>query len=315
MWYLIAAAILVLVILPPLFLSYLIFAGVLVRTKKTKWARGISMEEDRQLAQMYEEGCAWEEKNRARKTAVTVKSGSLTLAGEYFDFGAKRAVIVIPGRMETCVYSYFFASPYEKCGFNVLVIDNRAHGESDGRLNCLGYREEKDVLAWAAFLHDKKGNESVLLHGVCVGSSTALFALVDPACPAYVDRMVADGIYASFYETFRTHMIEQHHPTFPFVPCVMLYVRLFCGGDPKHDGPLARISRLEKPILFLHSEEDVFSLPARTRTIYEKCTAPKRIVWFEKGAHSRLRVTDPEKYDRAVAEFLTDPPEKKAEEK
>ena len=37
-----------------------------------------------------------------------------TLIGEYFDFGKDRCVIILPGRCESLMYSYYFAPPYEK---------------------------------------------------------------------------------------------------------------------------------------------------------------------------------------------------------
>ena len=72
------------------------------------------------------------------------------------------------------------------------------------------------------------------------------------------------------------------------------------------DGPLYRIEKMKKPVLFLHSREVIYSKPEVSAEIFEKCAAPHRVVWFEHGEHSRIRIVDREKYDRSIRDFLSD---------
>ena len=298
-------ALLLLVVAPTMAMSYAIFTVVLVRTKPEKWGRECSMPEDEVQRRIYEDGEVFEAAHLDKKRAVDIENDGFHLCGEYFDFGQKRAVIIIPGRMEGCRYSYHFAYPYERAGYNVLVIDNRSHGLSEGKYNSLGFKEYRDILAWGRFLHDTCGNESVVLHGVCIGSSTALFAMTAPDCPPYMAAMTADGMYVTFYETFKNHMIQQGRPLYPFIWEVMLYVRLLAGANVVTDGPRKRIGGMRRPILFLHSREDQFSLPDKAEILYGLCpSSEKRMVWFDHGEHSRIRITDPEAYDRAVTAYL-----------
>ena len=78
------------------------------------------------------------------------------------------------------------------------------------------------------------------------------------------------------------------------------------------DGPIKRIGNMKKPILFIHSKEDVFSLPEKAQALYDKCQSEKKLVWFEHGAHSRVRINDPEGYDKAIVDFYTDLAKKEA---
>ena len=293
-------------ILPAFLLSYLIYSIILVRTKPSKWGRECSFPEDEDYVRMFDQGLAWNEKYRDRVKETEVTSDGFRLKGEYFDFGGKSAVIIIPGRTESLLYSYYFAEPYRAMGMNVLVIDNRSHGLSEGRYVSLGFKEYRDILAWAKLLHEEFGNESVVLHGICIGSSVALFALVSPDCPDYVRGMTVDGMYVNFYESFRLHMIEQRRPLFPFLWIVMWYLKIFAGADAMHDGPEKRMPLLTKPILFLHSCEDGYSLPEKAELLYNLCTADKKLVWFPTGAHSRLRINHQDEYDRAVVDFWSE---------
>ncbi len=307
-WIYVLLAVAVLFVLPALVVSAGIYIILLVRTKPDKFGRKCSFPDDEEYVRLYNKGLAWGEKWKDHKRDVSIVSDGLRLVGEYFDFGGENAALIIAGRTECLLYSYFFAEPFRSAGWNVLVIDNRAHGLSEGRVSSLGYREYRDVLGWCRLLHDELGNQKVMMHGICIGASTALFAAVDENCPDYVAGMSAEGMYVNFYESFLNHikLDRPKAPRFPVIPLTMLMMRVFSGANVVTDGPLWRIDRLKKPILFLHSREDQFSLPEKAQELYDKCTAPKRIVWFDRGAHSRIRINTPEPYDEAIRQFLAE---------
>lgn len=279
-----------------------VYRSQLVRRSKDEWARGVcSFPEDPEAVRMFNEGMAWGAQNAAHKTDLHIENDGLNLYGEWFDFGFPRTVFLLSGRAEALTYSYYFAIPYKALGYNVLVIDGRAHGKSDGKYNTVGLREYRDVLAWLRLL--EKTGQRVLLHGVCIGSATALYAATDPACPGCVDGVIADGAFTTFAETFRTHMKQLHKPTFPVLQECMFLLFLHSGKNPFTHGPYYSVPRLKVPILFLHSREDVFSLPERAEQIIARTKSDKMVVWFPHGKHSHLRVTDPARYDGALRDF------------
>ncbi|MBP5271148.1 MAG: hypothetical protein ILO42_09350 [Clostridia bacterium] len=309
LWVYIAIGVfLFLFLFPTLIMSYVLYSVLLVRNKKEKWGRECSIPDDEEYRRMFDIGLEFEKKYRDTKKEVSVVSDGLRLAGEYFDFGGDRAVLIIAGRMESLLYSYYFAEPFRAAGLNVLVIDNRAHGNSEGKVSSLGYKEYRDVLCWCRLLHDELGNRKITLHGICIGASTALFAAVARECPEWIDSIIVEGMYVNFYESFRNHMIYDRpdKPRFPIMQGVMFHILCISGANVVTDGPLKRIPKLNKPILFLHSREDKYSLPDKAELLCEKCTAPKRIVWFDRGAHSRIRINNTEKYDEAIKSFLSD---------
>ena len=305
LYWAIPAAVVGLFLLPTMAVAGIIYTVLLVRTSKKKWDRSCSIPTDEEYCRMFDIGIEWDKQYGACKHPVEIVSDGFRLAGEYFDFGAKKAVIIIPGRMESLLYSYFFAEPFRVGGCNVLVIDNRSHGLSEGRVVSLGFREYRDILGWSKLLHDELGNEAVILHGICIGAEVAVFALTSKDCPDYLRGMVAEGMFTNFYQSFRNHMIDGCHPLFPLAGEVMLLTRIFSHARAVTDGPLKRIPGLKKPILFLHSREDIFSVPAQADALYAACgSEQKKLVWFPVGAHSRIRINDAEAYDRAIVDYL-----------
>ncbi|MBQ3331054.1 MAG: alpha/beta hydrolase [Ruminococcus sp.] len=303
-WIWIIIAIIVFGVLPLPILGFYLYAVLLVRTSKKKWGRECSIPDDEEYKRMFDIGIAWDEKYASYKQPVEIVSDGFKLVGEYYDFGSDISVIIIAGRMESLLYSYYFAEPYRRLGYNILVIDNRAHGLSEGRFLSLGFKEYRDILRWGELLHDRFHQKSIVLHGICIGSSVGLFALCAPECPEYFKGMVAEGMYTTFCDSFVNHLIDGSHKKEPATFFVMHYIKLFTGADVVHDGPLYRIDQLRKPILFIHSREDVFSLPEEVQRVYDRCQSEKKLVWFDKGAHSRVRINAPERYDETVIDFF-----------
>ena len=286
--------------------GFLIYKILLVRTKPEKWNRFYEGNSDDELTIIHKLGMQWGDKYDAFRTDVEIRSDGLKLVGQYFDFGSDRAVIIVPGRMEALYYSMHYAEPYRAAGLNVLVIDNRAHGNSEGKYNSAGFKEWADVLRWAEFLHDK-GNRKIMLHGICVGSATVLYAMTSDKCPDYVCCMAADGMYETFKETTANHFKERKKPLFPALNIVLWKLKKQCGVDPAKEGPITYIEKMNKPILFLHGVKDEFSFADKAQGLYDKCPSKdKRIVWFNEGKHSRLRMHNESEYDGAIIDFTKD---------
>lgn len=279
----------------------------LVRTSPEKWGRTCSFPDDAEQVQMWNDGIAWMEQNRHRITELQIENDGLQLFGEYFDFGADRCVIILPGRCESLVYSYYFAPPYEKAGFNILVIDTRCHGKSDGKYNTIGVKESQDVLAWAKLVCEKFGKQDIYFHGICIGTSSALFALSDPNCPDYLRGLVTEGCYVSFSETFKRHMMALKRPTFPVLQLAMWQIYRHTGTNVYKQKPISAIRKINPGcrVLFLYGEKDIFSIPEKSRKLFAACVAKdKKLVWFHKGGHSHLRINNTEKYDQAIIDFF-----------
>ncbi|MBR6350661.1 MAG: alpha/beta hydrolase [Lachnospiraceae bacterium] len=282
-----------------------VYETTLVRTSPEKWGRCCSAPENEEQLAMWNAGCAWADAHKDKMTEVEIENDGFHLYGEYYDFGCKRAVIIIPGRSESLMYSYFFAPPYEKAGCNVFVIDIRSHGKSDGVYDYIGVGEDRDTMKWAELLHDRFGNEQVLIHGICMGAGTGILILSRPDYPKYIAGQISEGCYISFYESYKRHMIEQKRPTFPVLPMVMSLIKKHTGTDVSKTKPIDYIDKVKVPFLFICGEKDPFSLPEKSRELFAKCGSDKKeIVWFPTGNHSHLRFSNTEGFDQAIIDFV-----------
>ena len=283
-----------------------VYLNNLRRANKDTWGRGHASCDDANILSMYAIGMEWHKQNVAYKTDVHITRDGFNLYGEYYDLGYDRCVMILSGRTESLEYGYYFAIPYAKLGYNVLVVDPRAHGLSDGEFNTVGFEESKDALSWAAYVHDNFGAKSVLFHGICIGSAAAVLALTSDTCPSYVVGMVAEGMFANFGESMKEHLIEKKKPVFMLNSMISMWMKHYTGYSMKY-GPINVIDKLTKPLLMLHSKEDLYSKPVLAQKLFDKAGSEhKQLTWFDHGRHSMLRITDTTKYDETIAQWVAD---------
>ena len=64
---------------------------------------------------------------------------------------------------------------------------------------------------------------------------------------------------------------------------------------------------MNKPILFIYSKEDIYSLPELGQKLYDICPSKEiRLEYFPHGAHSHVRINNTEAYDSKISSFLVD---------
>ena len=288
-------------IVPPI-----VFDAVLKRSRPDKWSRDVCSDPKNEgIVYMWNESLRFREKyaeNEVELSAVT--EDGLHLEALYYDFGSDTAVIILPGRPEPCIYSLYYAFPYAEKKVNVLAMDVRSHGLSEGTYSGCGYMEQFDVLAYIKLL-EERGVKRIILHGVCVGSSIASFVAARPDCPASVKAIITDGLYVHFYETLKRRIAQKKGMVYPAIFYFRHRIKKMYGTDILKEGPIVNVTKFRIPCLMMASKEDIFSLPKKTQKLFNLNASPeKELVWFEHGPHSHLRRVDTEKYDSCVNKMI-----------
>lgn len=283
--------------------SYIIFVKTLKRTSREKWGRGPSSDAP-ELMEMDRIGMAWQADHEAYRKDVHIVNEGLNLYGEYYDLGYDKVAMILSGRTESLRYGYYFAKPYVESGYNILVVDPRAHGNSDGTYNTLGFDEHRDDLAWCRYLNKTFGIEHIVLHGVCIGAAGGLYTATAADCPACVKGLVTEGMFIYFGESMRNNLTQRKKLLPPILQCIDFWLRKNTGHSMMY-GPIHVIDKMEKPILMIQGKEDRQSKPENAQKLFEKCgSREKQLVLLDIGGHSRLRINQTEQYDAAVKAFL-----------
>ena len=254
---------------------------------------------------MFNQGMKWREEHLDKKKDVEVVSQGIKLLGEYFDFGFEKSIILMPGRTETCYYACYYAPTFVEAGYNVLTIDPRAHGLSEGKILTLGKLEGLDLIEWSKLLHDKFGAKSIVLYGLCGGGTASCVALLDKDCPNYVKGFVSDGMFYSFFNVYRRHIIDEKHPVYPVIWEVLGKIKRHNGVNPYKLTPKNLIDKVKVPTLFLTGELDKFAISKEAYKLYDLCGSKQKQIHLIKNArHSHLRYDNLKDYNEAVIPFL-----------
>ena len=111
---------------------------------------------------------------------VTVRShDGLKLAGKYYE-GAPGAPLMLFFHGYRSTAERDGSGGFQLCrekGWHILMVDQRAHGESEGGTITFGVRERYDCQTWARYAAKRMGPETpVFLWGVSMGAATVLMA-------------------------------------------------------------------------------------------------------------------------------------------
>lgn len=191
-----------------------------------------------------------------------------------------------------------------KMGHNVLLVDQRAHGRSQGSTITFGVRERLDCQSWCRYARRRFGPyRNLILAGVSMGAATVLMASELPL-PSTVRAILADCPYSDQRKMIAKVAGEMGLPEKPaLAACVagaVMYGRFRLGEI----SPLEAVKRTKIPILLLHGEADRFVPCDMSRELFRACVSKKRLETFPGAVHGMSYLSDPERYERVVREFL-----------
>ena len=282
-----------------------VYFHTLAKRKDDDWGRVCSAPDNEEQMAMWNQGLEWGKENEKYKKEISIVSkDGLKLFGEFFDFGSDRTAIVLSGRCECAWYGYFYAFPYHKAGCNVLVIDGRAHGLSEGRYSTVGILESQDTVQWMEFLKENFAQKSFILHCICIGGSTGILAAKTAFGKENVEKIIIDGGFISFKESYKQHYVAQGHALFPVYYEIWFWFRHYTGVSVNISNPLKEIKNIKCPVLFIYSKKDIYSLPEKGQKLIDACPTETTVKWFEEGKHSHVRYANPEEYDQTIVDFV-----------
>ena len=187
---------------------------------------------------------------------------------------------------------------------NLLLIDQRAHGESEGKTIAFGVLERYDCLAWIDYLNERLGTDTdILLFGVSMGAATVLMA--SPLIEAKNVRcIVADCSYSSPEQIIRRVIRDMHLPDKLAFPFVRLGGLIFGRFDICSSSPVEAVKNAKIPTLIIHGEADSFVPEEMSREIYSSLASPMKDILTVPGAdHGISYLVAKEKYLTTVKEF------------
>ena len=238
---------------------------------------------------------------------VWIKSeDGLKLHGTWFPVGDKtKVVICFHGYTSQGMNDYIGLSGYYlKHGYSMLLVDERAHGQSEGEYVGFGCLDRKDAMRWIDWVLKECSEEAqILLHGTSMGASTVLMAS-GLELPSQVKGIVSDCAFTSPKYVF-THVLHTmyHLPAFPMIQIADRVNKKKAGYGLDECNAAREVQKATVPILFIHGEADTFVPYRMCGEIYENCTSPKQMLSVPGAAHAESYYKDTVAYEQALDRF------------
>jgi pimeloyl-ACP methyl ester carboxylesterase len=240
-------------------------------------------------------------------TEITARDG-LKLAGWFVPHAeSERAVLVVHGqnKCRSCEFDdrfMEFAARLHAGGFNLLMIDLRGHGQSEGERFTLGDHERRDVLGALDWLVGR-GFERIGVVGVSLGAAGSVGAASDAESGHVVKALVIDSSFSDLSEFLRVRFTKESGLPGVFFPGSLFMARVLVRTNPYAVNPVEDLPHVEAPVLVIYGGQDDIVPLDQLQAMAD--VRPDAETWFvEEAAHARVYNAQPEQYVSRVTQFL-----------
>jgi alpha-beta hydrolase superfamily lysophospholipase len=226
------------------------------------------------------------------------------LAAWYVPSRNRAAVIVQHGYKDDRTSMLPRAEMLARHGYGVMMVDLRAHGESDGESISFGLYEIQDVDAAYQYLltcpdvdPDRIGALGASMGGVVV----LLYASQNPAIKA----VVSESAYASLEDQIPAAVEASGLPAFLLAPLVQWFAERELGFEAGDIAPVEHIGSISpRPVFVLHGGVDDVVPSDNGRRLYDAAGEP-RFLWLEPDlGHTAFVEERPVEFETRVIAFF-----------
>ena len=246
---------------------------------------------------------------REHEIAEITSHDGLRLIGHWFPVpDAKRTLIAMHG-WRSCWSRDFgaIADFWMDNGCNVLFVEQRAQGGSDGDHMGFGIVERHDCLAWIHEINRLTDTAlPIYLAGISMGASTVLMT-AGFELPDNVHGIIADCGFTSPHAIWK-HVVQNnlHLPYGIYHATAKDVYRKKLNTEADEYSCTQAMEQSATPVLFIHGTDDHFVPVSMTFENYKACKAPKRLFVVPGADHGMSYLTDQSGYEAQCRAFWKD---------
>lgn len=219
-----------------------------------------------------------------------------------------KTLIFLHGFTESRLAGLNYLTIYRNAGYNLLLVDSRAHGESGGDSVTWGVYEKHDVDQWVDWLRHRFPTGIIGMHGISMGAATALLHAELNESNKRVAFYIADSSYADFEALLADQMNQRLQLPGNIPPQVLLpyanavaYLRSrFTFGEAS---PIRAVQQVTTPVLYIHGEADRLVPSGMSQQLYNATKGQRHIQLFPRADHVSSIFTDRARYRTVVQGF------------
>ena len=227
---------------------------------------------------------------------------NLKLHALFINNNTNKTIICVHGyKAKDGLYDFGMSAKFlNSLGYNLLFVDNRAHGLSQGKYIGFGVLDSIDVNSWVDYLVTNMNQETIILYGMSMGAATVMNAQNNK-----VKAIIADCGFASGYDEVVYQIKKMYHlPSFPLVPISNILLKLLAKYSLKDKEAYKSIKNYHNNLLIIHGDKDHFVPTRDAYKIFDNATCHKKMLIVPGASHAKSYLKDTELYEQTIKEFL-----------
>lgn len=312
LYWIIPSSVLLFAVIFTLTVMYICFLRIFhAPRKRPRTAAEIPLPQGKMYEPHHEQIKKWvRELRETEHTDVCITSfDGLRLCGKYYE--QKKGAPI-----EIMFHGYKGSAERDMCGgmyrcfsigHNALIVDQRAHGGSEGKVITFGVKEYRDCLSWIDFVIKNIDKDAqIIITGISMGAATVMNA-ASAQLPQNVVGALADCGYTSAKDVIKKVMTDMGLPANLLYPFARLGAIVFGGFDPDEISPISSMKKCKIPVIFFHGDRDDFVPCSMSRENFNACASErKKFVIIHGAGHGLCFPTDKELYFKELNSFFGD---------
>lgn len=287
-------------------LLYLIIGRVCFKialARKSTASRIVNKEMNKIIDQYKIDFCWWD-KFKFEDFSIKSRDG-LKLVAHFLPNKSEKLAIIVHGYGADYKEMQQYAKYFVEKNYNILAVENRTHGQSEGKMIGMGWLDRLDLVDWINFMVEKNPNFQIVLFGLSMGASTVCMASGEKL-PKNVKAIISDCAYDNVYDVWKhVYKTKTHLPVWPIFNIFDLYLKNAYNFDMKQADAKPMVKKCKVPILFIHGGADDFVPTPMVYKLYDVADEKLRQIYVVEGAgHALSYPVAGVQYEKILNDFL-----------
>jgi fermentation-respiration switch protein FrsA (DUF1100 family) len=223
---------------------------------------------------------------------------NIELRGWFIPSNRSRSLIIVchghgAGKGDVLLASKFL----HENGYQIILFDFRAHGESAGEFATLGWLEPNDLKGAIAYAKERISPQSIGVLGFSMGGATAI---TTAGQIPDIQAVVADSAFAD-----RFSLVSKASRLPPPLSYLMPVFAELQGMNMRENLPIDYADKISpSALLIIQGDQDHLVGIEDARSLYDRAKDPKELWLPENTPHVAAYITQGKEYERRILEFF-----------
>ncbi len=215
-------------------------------------------------------------------------------------------IVVVHGYEESSSTMGDYGKMFFEEGYNVLLVDNEYHGESEGDHISMGTFDCINVLRWVDEIVKQDDSSEIVLFGLSMGAATVMMASDKKLNPSkHIKAIVEDCGFTSSEDMFSYRLkVEYKLPKLPLIYAVDIFNYFKNGYRFNDKTPLKAVSNTNIPMLFIHGDKDDYVPFYMVHKLFDSHCGEKDIYIVKNAEHANAFDVAGVDYKNKIMKFI-----------